>query len=346
MSIDRRTFVCTALGTLAACTGTTRLRPAGGGFRCPPCGCAMDGVVFEKAGTCPECGMVLQPTSEAELGFEPATIPVGAGVFDVSGGPGRSRRRIGVHVYRPASFTPTSEILLVVPGAGRDGDEYRNAWLAVADDTGTLVAALHYPEESYDFAAYHLGGVAREVVQRDARVERRGRSTVVHLDDDDFQVTVEPDPARWLFADLDRVFDFVVERTGSSRARYLVFGHSAGGQILHRAALFLPRLKARRIVAANAGFYTFPDRSEAFPLGLAGTGVGEAQLRRGLGVELTVLLGELDDGDAAGGTLLHTPRLDARQGRSRLERGRRFVEAGRRGAERIGADFAWTFDIV
>lgn len=68
-----------------------------------------------------------------------------------------------------------------------------------------------------------------------------------------------------------------------------MFGHSAGGQILHRTALFRPRLKARRIVAANAGFYTFSDRSEAVPPGLAGTGVGEVQLRRALDVELPVL---------------------------------------------------------
>jgi pimeloyl-ACP methyl ester carboxylesterase len=343
--VDRRGFLVAVLGAAAAC-GTGRGRDAlAAGFRCPPCGCDMDGVVFDHPGPCPACGMSLEPREEAELGREPAAIPPGASRFSMPGGPGRRAQGITVHAYRPRGFTPDSELLLVVPGAGRDGAEYRNDWLEVSERTGTVVAALEYPEEGWDFAAYHLGGVAGRVEQRNARVERRARSTVIHLDDDDFTVTVDTDPRRWLFPDFDRAFELLRTATGARRERYLLFGHSAGGQILHRAALFRPELRTRRIVAANAGFYTLPDLARPFPLGLAGTGLGEDDLRRALEVDLTLLLGELDNDDDSGGTLLHTPAVD-RQGVGRLDRGRTFHRAGRREAERLGTRFGWRLRTV
>ena len=48
----------------------------------------------------------------------------------------------------------------------------------------------------------------------------------------------------------------VVEDVGSREAQYDIFGHSAGGQIVHRMAIFHPDSKARRMVAANSAFYT------------------------------------------------------------------------------------------
>lgn len=344
--MDRRTFLVTSAAGLVGCARGRGRAVEAGGFRCPPCGCAMDGEVFDAPGVCPACGMSLEAVGEAVLGDDPASLPTGSGVFSVAGGPGRRDHRIRVHYYRPAAFTPASPILIVVPGAGRNSGEYRNAWLGTAERTGTLVAALGYPERAYDFGAYHLGGVASRVVQRDPQVERRERSTVIRLEDDGFHVGVERDRSRWLFADLDRIFEGLRDATGSDRQRYLLFGHSAGAQVLHRAALFHPELRASAVVAANAGFYTLPVLTRPFPLGLGGVGLGEDDLERALSVNLTVLLGELDNDDDAGGTLLHTPALDAEQGPSRLDRGRTFYRVGRRQAERLGSRFSWRLGTV
>ncbi len=344
--MNRRSFIGSAAVALAAATwGAHGLHARRPGFRCPPCGCAMDGELFDAPGRCPACGMTLQPAGEVQLGPSPAEIPMGAGRFTMAGRSGAPGSRITIHYFRPARFHERSPILLVVPGAGRNGGDYRNDWLETAERTGALIASLEYPEEMYDFAAYHLGGVASEVVQRNARVERRPGATVVRMDDDDLDVRVEPDRSRWLFPDLDRVFEQLKAATGSTEERYACFGHSAGGQILHRAALFHPTLKASHIVAGNAGFYTLPDPAEAYPLGLGGTGVTDEEVRRALGAPLTLLLGELDNGDDAGGTLLHTPAVD-RQGLGRLDRGRTFFAAGQALAERIGAPFGWGLEVV
>jgi len=247
-----------------------------------------------------------------------------------------------VDYHRPARFGPRSPVLIVVPGAGRNSGDYRDAWIAVSEAKGVLVAALGYPERDYDFAAYQMGGVIRNL-----RFKPLPGSTlqVVRLRDEEIRVDAELDPERWLFADFDRIFGLLKRATGSRRAGYDIYGHSAGGQILSRLPLFRPRSKAERIVAANAGFYTVPDLSEPQPFGLGGAGVTPAMLRAALGAPLTLLLGERDDGDEAGGIQLRTPKLDL-QGEGRLTRGRYFHAAGERQAKALGVPLGWRLQTV
>ncbi|MGF1545657.1 MAG: heavy metal-binding domain-containing protein [Parvularculaceae bacterium] len=303
----------------------------------------MDGREFDAPGRCPDCGMTLAPKDEANLGREPARLLPGAGRYAFAGVNGAD---IAVRYYMPPNFTAASPILLVIPGAGRDDCEDRIAWLDSSRAAGVLVAALGYPEADYDFAAYHMGGVVRNLSFRNPRVERlNDRAVVVRLRDEDIAFDVAPDRDGWLFVDFDRVFDHLVAASGSTRDRYDVFGHSAGGQILHRMAIFRPEAKADRIVAANAGFYTFPDFSRPLPSGLAGTPLTDDDLRAAFRRKLTILLGERDDNDRAGGTLLRTPLVD-QQGPGRLQRGRRFHAFCAAKARELGVASAWRVKTV
>jgi hypothetical protein len=49
-----------AAGGGAASAQTPAPKP-GQKYRCPPCGCAADGKLFDAPGACPECGMPLVP---------------------------------------------------------------------------------------------------------------------------------------------------------------------------------------------------------------------------------------------------------------------------------------------
>ncbi len=339
--IVRRSLLQSGLAAaVCACAAprASTMQAAAGSYVCPPCGCAMDGVIFSAPGTCPACGMTLVPQHAPP--FEPSTLETGAGVFLAAGGGERSNARIHVHYYKPRSFTPQSPVLLVIPGAGRDGDEYRDAWIETAEQTGLLVAALGYPEADYDFAAYHLGGVVRDLsflAPADARI--------VHLRDEDISFTPNPHRDQWLFNDFDRIFALLKAAAGSEQSTYDLFGHSAGGQILHRLVLFHPQSRAHRVVAANAGFYTMPDLDAPLLFGLRGSGVDEVSLARSFACQLTLLLGENDNSDAAGGTHLHTPLAD-RQGLGRLQRGRYFFRAAEECARAMNAPFAWRLQTV
>ncbi|RVT93218.1 heavy metal-binding domain-containing protein [Sphingomonas crocodyli] len=311
--------------------------------------CAMgapaEGKVFDAPGHCSACGMTLIP-QPASPPFEPATIGEGKGMFLAAGGKGREAKRIEVHYHRPARFGPDSPILIAIPGAGRNAADYRNAWHDVAERKGVLVAALGYPEASYDFAAYQMGGVIRNLRIANLRPGPDGRPpTVVYLKDEDIGFDPNPDPTQWIFPDFDRIFGLLRTATGSRQTGYDLFGHSAGGQILHRLALFRPQSAARRIVAANAGLYTIPDLALPQPIGLQGSGATPDMLKAGLAAPLTLLLGEADNDGESGGIQLHTPTID-RYGIDRLSRGRTFFAAGERQAKAMGVRLGWQLRTV
>lgn len=314
-------------------------------YVCPPCGCAADGKIFDRPGKCPACGMTL--VAEAEyLPFEPRMLEIGAGAFLAAGGIGREAKHITVHYYKPSQFSPQSPILIVLPGAGRNAGDYRDVWLAASERSGALVAALGYPEEDYDFAAYQMGGVIKNLQIRNIRPGPDGQPpSVVYLNDEDISFDVNPRPGEWLFNDFDRIFDMLVTATGSAQSRYDLFGHSAGGQISHRLPLFHPGSRAGRIVAANAGLYTLPTFDLPQPMGLKDTGITSASLKLSLAANLIVLLGESDNDAEVGGIQLHTPFID-RYGIDRLTRGRTFFQSGQERAHALGVPLGWKLETV
>ncbi len=191
-----------------------------------------------------------------------------------------------------------------------------------------------------------MGGIAKKVwLPAELPVQRVGPTQVIRLRDQDIQFSHNADRSTYLFRDFDRMFDLLVRATGSKRQSYDIFGHSAGGQILQRFALFQPDSKADRIVASNAGWYTLPDLRQTGFTGMGAHGGTLTSLRASLKKRLIVLLGEKDDGDDAGGIMLHTPSVDA-QGLGRRTRGESFFRMGRKRAEKLNASFAWRMKIV
>lgn len=306
----------------------------------------MDGRVFDAPGKCPACGMNLVEQRAAPLPFEPERLEPGRGAFLTRGGIGHESHRITVAYYMPTRFTPQSRVLLVLPGSGRDAADYREPWIARAEKANMLVAALGYPETMYDIAAYQMGGVISNLVLRNMPSSPDEKPpTVLRLRDEDITFMVNPRRETWIFPDFDRIFGLLVEATGSTAMHYDMFGHSAGAQILHRLALFHPHSKARRLMAANAGLYTMPSLDEPQLAGLAGTGITRSELASAFGVQLHVLLGELDNDGERGGIHLHTPALD-RYGVSRLERGRHFFAEGERQAKAMNTPLTWRLDVI
>ncbi len=331
-----------ALAGVAACGQRAEAREA---FICPPCGCAMDDRQFSEPGSCPACQMTLMPVHENALGTSPSKLVAGAGHFRLAGGLGHEASSIHVHYYLPEKFSANAPVLMVVPGSGRDAAQYRNVWLELARRSGTLVAALEYPAEHYDFAAYQMGGLITDLQFRNLQARREGKAEIIEIDDEDIVFATNDDAQRWLFADFDRIFGHLQQATGSTAKHYDLFGHSAGAQIAHRFVLCHPQSKARRVIAANAGFYTLPLLDQALPVGLAQTGLGLDTMREALSKELVVLLGAEDNHDGAGGTLLHSPRVD-RQGLDRLSRGRHFFSAAQQLARREQVELRWQLGIV
>jgi poly(3-hydroxybutyrate) depolymerase len=227
---------------------------------------------------------------------------------------------VPVYVYEPAKLRRDAPVLFVLHGMYRNAEDYLEAWIPEADRHRVLLVAPEFSGSRYRSSrVYQAGNV----------LDARGRPN---------------ERRRWVFAEIERIFDRVRETTGNRSRRYLLYGHSAGAQFVHRMAMLMPEARFAKAVAANAGSYTMADFELGYPFGLRGVPVDPKQLRAALGRPLVVLLGERDDDPKDP----HLPDTAAarRQGAHRLARGRAFFRRAERVARELGADFAWRLETV
>lgn len=225
-----------------------------------------------------------------------------------------------VWTYRPSTATPDSRIVVVMHGQSRNADTYRDSWVGLADALDLIIVAPEFDQRCFPTSrAYNMGWM--------------------------FGQDGKPRPREaWSFTVVDRAFDAAVQRFGSHRTTFAMFGHSAGAQFVHRYMMFMPADRVERAVSANAGWYTLPVADQAFPWGLRGAGASQADLTAYLQKPLIILLGEADT-DENQSSLNRDPEVMP-QGPHRFARGHNFFETGKAQAERLGVPFGWTLHTV
>ncbi len=317
-------------------------------YVCAPCDLACDALTFSKSGTCPQCSMGLiykdKLANKEKLTLNEIDIQRGSGVFLIEGGRTNKDKVIKVFYHKPENFSNDSKVLLVIPGAGRNADSYRDTWLVTAEKHGVLILSPQYPEPDYEFGDYHLGGLVKDL-NLEGNIEFVENTNFAKLNEENVVFNFNDHKEAWIFNDFDRIFDLVKSELDLSADTYDLFGHSAGGHILHRMALFHQNSKADRIIASNPSFYTLPNFENTYPFGLKDTSVDEASLKTSFAKNLVVFLGELDNENETGGTFLRSKSADE-QGLHRLERGNYFFETAKEKAKRISTDFNWQIVIV
>ena len=75
----------------------------------------------------------------------------------------------------------------------------------------------------------------------------------------------------WTISTVDRLINDAFRRLGESPRPIYLYGHSGGGQFVHRYMMFGRAERIVRAVAANSGWYRMPDPDTRFPCGLLGT---------------------------------------------------------------------------
>jgi len=136
------------------------------------------------------------------------------------------------------------------------------------------------------------------------------------------------------------LFDEIVCRIGGSQRGYALYGHSAGGQFVHRYVAFADAPRMEVAVAANSGWYTMPTDA-AFPYGWGGDVAGLVVPERAFQRPLTILLGTADN-DRNHPSLRKNEETD-RQGLTRYDRGHGFLAAAR---ERAGKSMPLRWQIA
>src|SRR5260370_4154866 len=165
-------------------------------------------------------------------------------------------RPLVLECFRPQRHDPDKPVVIVQHGMSRNGAEYREAWVPAAETHGFLVVAITFPKESWPDAVTYNNG---HVLAADAALRPRDG---------------------WSQAIPGRVFALLREAGVTRRDKTYLWGHSAGGQFVHRLLATQPHGIFAAVGAAHSGWYTLPTLHVASPRGLGGLGLTQCDVVR------------------------------------------------------------------
>jgi poly(3-hydroxybutyrate) depolymerase len=227
-------------------------------------------------------------------------------------------KSVKVWYFKPDKLAPDAKVVFVMPGVKRNGQDYREEWVRHAKKYHFLLLVPEFSEQAFPKDAYQFGGVTN------------------------------PDHKLWTFSVIEGLFDLAREKEGLSTQKYILFGHSAGAQFVHRFMLFMASPRVELAIAANAGSYTLPVYSghgvADFPWSLDAKAVSETQLKANFAEPLVLMLGG-DDTDPNHKMLPREPEAMA-EGPDRMARGQKFYAMAKQQAQAMSAAFNWKFVTV
>ena len=243
-------------------------------------------------------------------------------VFTYSGLP---QKPINVFYNIPSGNRTNMPIVMLFHGDERNANEYRDIWINASNQYGFMVFAPEF--NSTDFpggSSYIIGNVYQD----------GNYPTIQTLNNESV----------WTFSIVEPLFDYIKTNSGSTALTYNMFGHSGGGQFVHRFVLIKPDARYDKAVAANSGWYTVPDGVANFPYGILNCPIAAINPNNYFSRKLYITVGELDN-NGSDPTLRHNNASDL-QGLNRLERANYFFSKSQIYANTIQSTFNWQFNTV
>lgn len=229
-------------------------------------------------------------------------------------------RLVPVWYFKPDGNAADLPVVFVMHGVQRNAEQYRDEWVEAAARRRFLLVVPEFSRGAFPGEeGYILGNLHDEA----------GR--------------LRPE-SEWAFSQIEAIFDAVRQRFGTQARDYQIYGHSAGAQFVHRFILFGRSERCRRAIAANAGWYSWPDPTRDYPFGVRAAGIDRPVLPAALARDLVIMLGDADT-DPQHSSLRKSEDV-AFQGAHRYARGQNFFAAARDFAARSSLPFHWTLVTV
>jgi poly(3-hydroxybutyrate) depolymerase len=240
---------------------------------------------------------------------------------------------VTIHVYRPREVA-ADRLLILFPGYERQSERMLRSARRLAREQGLMLIAPELDAARFPRSRYQRAGIRHRPRKDRARsgAERHGDELV-------------GDERAGMGAFVTALIAWARTRMDAPSAPVLLFGHSAGAQMLSRVMAYDQPSGADLVIIANPSSYAAASLIEKAPFGfgsIADIGQREALARAYLASPLVLALGENDTG---------VDRLDGgpmarRQGRNRLERGFAAFAAAEALARARNWPFRWRLAIV
>ena len=244
-------------------------------------------------------------------------LTTGKGVYQFNEKTGVTDDPINIYYYRPTTWVAGDDIAFVLHGTNRDAERYLNDWTSYSIENNVLVICPEFTNEKYPGSRYYNTGNIMD--------STNGTGTLQPKED-------------WVFPAINRIVEDLKLNIKSFNSKTLLYGHSAGAQMVHRYAIFNDATNFDLIISANAGWYTMPDDDITFPYGVSNIKITDTEWTKIFEKPVVVLLGENDT--IRDSNLRVTEEAD-KQGENRLERGKKFYEEMENKAHELEVPFNW-----
>lgn len=198
-------------------------------------------------------------------------------------------------IFVPKSLSANTRVLLVMHGLSRTAESYIQSWEDWAKKNDYIAVAPLFDNENWNGARkYNLGNL---LTSKNLKIRQ----------------------SKWSFQIVEDLHKLAKSGFGLKKDYFDIFGHSAGGQFVHRFMFFMPKANVRLAIAANPGWYTLPDLNTDFPYGLNNEKFSYTKDDVTNWTKRNVFLLRGTDDLERTENLTQTPEADA-QGKNRFER--------------------------
>jgi hypothetical protein len=225
-----------------------------------------------------------------------------------------SQYSIPVWVVLPSNYSAASKFVATMCGINRDASNIATFWVPFANANNYVIAAPEFSSKNWSSDAYILGNMFT------------GSNGTGNLNP----------KAKWTFNIVEQIHRELYINCGLKDSTYELWGHSAGGQFVHRLAFFLPDKLITRYIVGNSGWYTCPDLSVIFPWGAQNSQLNltNTDLVTYTNQKLVIMRGTADT--LRDGALNTEPLSDA-QGLNRYTRAGYFYNTG----VKVNSNLSW-----
>lgn len=212
---------------------------------------------------------------------------------------------IRVYVIVPASLNADSKLVSVYHGSGRTPDTFILRWDPWVELNDYIAIAPEFSSADWPGSrSYNLGNM---------------------FTGNDGAGSLNPE-SQWSFTIANDIALKVMDEFGLNDDEYDAWGHSAGGQFVHRMMIFRPDAPIRFAFPANPGWWTEPSLDVDYPYGLRHPSLSYTQqdILDWTNRPMIILIGE-NDTDL--NDVRTTPEANA-QGANRFERAQYMFDRG------------------
>ncbi len=220
----------------------------------------------------------------------------------------------------PKVIDEDTKVLFIIHGGSRNARSYLKVWMELSINKNIILIAPKFSRNNHnDYALLNMS---------------------------DHYANANDNREDYLDLSISLFFNYFKSKYKLEVSEYKIYGHSGGGQFLHRYILFSDDKRLSEAVIANSGYYTFLNWDD-YPYGVKDIEhLSSNKIVNFLSEKVTLLIGENDKGYTRNSNKSANEKGIIAQGNNRFQRANNYFNHLVAISEKFEIPFRWKFYVI